>query len=226
MTELKNNQKLVWSGKDWLLLIVNALLFIIMFILFNDRLPDQVGTHYNLQGEQDGSMSKMGFWLMNGAISVALPAVLSVLRLIDPRRNNYRRFEGYYYLMRWAISLFLQAAFLIVILLNLDYDIPALQLVLGGLGLLWIVIGNRMGQLRSNFFIGVKTPWALTDENNWKLTHRLSGKLWVIAGLIMFICAWIISVEWFLPVLLICVLASSLIPVAYSYILYNRKSKA
>lgn len=226
MTKENSQNKLAWSSKDWLLLAVNALLFIVFYFLFNDRLPDEVGTHYNLQGEQDGSMSKTSFWLMNGALCVALPALLSVLRLIDPRRHNYSRFEGYYYLIRWAISLFLQGAVLVVILMNLDYDIPVLQLVLGGLGLLWIVIGNRMGQLRSNFFIGVKTPWALTDENNWKLTHRLSARLWVIAGLIMFVAAWIISVEWFLPVLLISVLSSSLIPVVYSFILYSRKSKS
>lgn len=225
MTEQNSSNKLAWSGKDWLLIAVNALLYIVMYFMFNDRLPDEVGTHYNLQGVQDGSMSKLSFWLMNGAICVALPVLISVLRLIDPRRHNYSRFESYYNLIRWALSLFLQAAFLIVILLNLDYDIPVLHLELGGLGLLWIVIGNRMGQLRSNFFIGVKTPWALTDENNWKLTHRLSARLWVIAGLIMFIAAWIMSVEWFLPVLLFSVLTSSLIPIAYSYILYSRKTK-
>ncbi|WP_373230831.1 SdpI family protein [Cohnella sp.] len=226
MTNEKSKDTLTWSGKDWFLLSVNAILFIVMFVVFNDRLPNEVGSHYNIRGEQDGSMSKTSFWLMNGAICVALPGLLSFMRYIDPRRNNYSRFEGYYDLMRWSISLFLQATFLIVILVNLGYDIPVLHLVLGGLGLLWMVIGNRMGQLRSNYFVGIKTPWALSDETNWKLTHRLSGRLWFVAGLIMLVCAWFVSVEWFLPVLLICVLSSSLIPVAYSYILYTRKSKA
>jgi uncharacterized membrane protein len=225
MTNEKSKETLTWSGKDWLLLAVNAMLFVLMCVLFYDRLPDEVGSHFNIHGKQDGSMSKTSFWLVYGTIAVALPALLSVTRFIDPRRHNYSRFEGFYYLMCWAICLFLQASFFIIILFNLGYDIPGLQLVLGGMGLLWMVIGNRMGQLRSNFFIGVKTPWALTDENNWKLTHRLSARLWFIAGLIMFISAWFVPNELFLPVLLFCVLTSSLIPVVYSYILYIRKSK-
>jgi uncharacterized membrane protein len=225
MTNEKSKENLTWSGKDWLLLAVNAALFVIICVLFYDRLPDEVASHFNIHGEQDGSMSKMNFCLVFGAIAIALPALMSGIRFIDPRRHNYSRFEGYYYLMCWAISLFLQATFLIAILFNLGYDIPGLQFVLGGIGLLWMVIGNRMGQLRSNFFIGVKTPWALTDENNWKLTHRLSARLWFIAGLIMFISAWFVPNELFLPVLLFCVLTSSLIPVAYSYRLYVRKSK-
>jgi uncharacterized membrane protein len=219
-----SKETLTWSGKDWLLLAVNAVVFIVIYVLFDNRLPNEVGSHYNIHGVQDGSMSKTSFWLMSGTLTVALPAVLAVMRFIDPRRKNYSRFESYYYLMRWAISLFLQASFLVVILINLEYDIPVLQLVLGGLGLLWMIIGNRMGQLRSNFFIGIKTPWALTNETNWKLTHRLSARLWFVAGLIMFIAAWFIPKELFLPILLVCVLTSSLIPVAYSYILYARKS--
>ncbi|MDI4649633.1 SdpI family protein [Cohnella hashimotonis] len=219
-------EKLAWSGKDWLLLGINALIFVVMFILFNDDLPAEVGTHFNGQGEQDGSMSKPFFWLFNGIITVALPAVLSLLRTIDPRRQNYRFFNDYYYLTRWAVSLFLQAILLVVIFVNLDYNVPTLHLVLGGLGLLWIVIGNRMGQLRSNFFFGIKTPWALMDEHNWKLTHRLSARLWFIAGIVMFISAWIIASAWIMPVLITCVLVSSLVPFAYSYMLYMRKAQS
>ncbi|MDG0811168.1 SdpI family protein [Cohnella rhizosphaerae] len=219
-------EKHVWSGRDWLLLGINALIFVVMFVVFNDDLPAEVGTHFNGQGEQDGAMSKSFFWLFNGIVTVALPAVLSFLRAIDPRRQNYKFFNDYYYLTRWAVSLFLQVILLVVIFVNLDYNVPTLHLVLGGLGLLWIVIGNRMGQLRSNFFFGIKTPWALTDEHNWKLTHRLSARLWFIAGIVMFASAWIIPSDWILPVLIICVLISALVPFVYSYMLYTRRGKA
>lgn len=225
MTSYESKKTISWSGKDWLILVVNIALFATMYVLFNDRLPDVVGTHYNMNGEQDGTMSKISFWLMNAALTIALPSLLSVMRFIDPRRHNYNRFESYYYLICWAISLFLQVTILLVILNNLDYDIPVLHFVLGGLGLLWMVIGNRMGQLRSNFFIGVRTPWAITDEDNWRNTHRLSARLWFVAGLFMFISAWIIPISLFLPVLLVCVLTSSLIPVIYSYVIYVRKTK-
>lgn len=219
----ENNQQVKWSKNDWIMLGTNALLFVILFLIFDNRLPASMASHYNVHGEQDDTMAKWSFWLLYAAIGVALPTILSAMRYIDPRKKNYTRFEGYYQLMRWAISLFMHAVILLVIMDNLGYKLPAIQLVIGGLGLLWMIIGNRMGQVRSNFFVGIKTPWALSDENNWRLTHRLGARLWFIAGLIMFASAWFVPSSWTVGVLLTCVLASSLIPTVYSYILSRRK---
>lgn len=224
MTNSNENQTLTWSRKDWILLGTNILLFVILYLIFNERLPQEVASHYNINGEQDRTMAKWSFWLLYGGVGVFLPTVLSGLRYIDPRKKNYTRFEGYYDLMRWAISLFLHGVMLLVILDNVGYELPTLSLVIGGLGVLWIVIGNRMSQVRSNFFVGIKTPWALTDENNWRLTHRLGARLWVAAGVLMFASAWFVPSAWTVVVLLTCTLASSLVPVAYSYTIHRRKS--
>jgi uncharacterized membrane protein len=218
------NERLTWSRKDWILLGTNALVFAVLYFIFNDRLPEQVAAHYNINGEADRMMSGSSFWLMYAGIGVALPTVLSVMRYIDPRKKNYTRFEGYYDLMRWAISLFLHGVLLFVILDNVGYDVPISNLITGGLGILWIVIGNRMSQVRSNFFVGIRTPWALLDENNWRRTHRMGARLWVIAGVIMFASAWFVPTAWTVAVLLVCALASSLIPFAYSYLLFRKKS--
>ncbi|QJD85164.1 SdpI family protein [Cohnella herbarum] len=218
--------KFKWTKKDWLLLGTNVLVFAILYFIFNNRLPDEVAAHYNINGEADRMMSRTSFWLMYAGIGIVLPTLLSVMRYIDPRQSNYARFEGYYDLMRWAISLFLHGIMLFVILDNAGYDVHLPNLITGGLGVLWIIIGNRMGQVRSNFFIGIRTPWALLDENNWRLTHRLGARLWVIGGLIMFICAWFVSSVWTVGILLACALASSLIPFAYSYMLFKKKTSS
>ena len=54
-----------------------------------------------------------------------------------------------------------------------------------GLGFLFAVMGNLMPKIRQNYFIGIKTPWALEDEDNWRRTHRMAGRLWFAAGLLM-----------------------------------------
>ncbi|WP_239615907.1 SdpI family protein [Cohnella mopanensis] len=226
MTNEKDTGKFPWSRKDWILLGTNVLLFLILYFAFNDRLPDQVASHYNVYGEQDRTMVKWSFWLMYAGLSVALPGVLSALRYIDPRKKNYSRFEGYYGLIRWAISLFLHGVFFMMIVDQVGYHISTDNFIIGGLGILWVVIGNRMGQVRSNFFIGIRTPWALLDENNWRLTHRMGARLWVAAGLVMFACAWFVPSAWVAAVVLICAVTSSLIPAAYSYLLFKRTAKS
>ncbi|RKP47213.1 DUF1648 domain-containing protein [Cohnella endophytica] len=218
--------KTSWLNHSWILIAINVLIFIVMFLVFNDKLPDNVASHYNVHGEVDRTMAKWSFWLLYAGLGIALPVLISLSRYIDPRQSNYARFEGYFYLIRWVISLFLQAVFLFIILDNAGYDLPMPKLIVGGLGVLWMLVGNRMGQVRSNFFIGIRTPWALMDDDNWRHTHRLGAKLWVASGLLMFVTAWFGSMPWRIGVTIAGAAASSLIPTAYSYLLFKNKRNA
>ncbi|MFC4601631.1 SdpI family protein [Cohnella hongkongensis] len=224
MTNADHNEQepSVWSRSDWILLAANIAIFTAVFLIFNDRLPDIVASHYNLRGEADRTMTKSSFWLMNAGLTIVLPSVMSIIRYIDPRKRNYARFQNYYNLIRWAINLFLHSVLLLVVLDNIGYKLPMLNLVIGGMGILWMIMGNRMGQMRSNFLFGIRTPWTLVDENNWRKTHRLGGRLWFAAGVIMFLSAWLTPSGWTVAILLVCTLASSLAPVLYSYMLFKQ----
>ncbi|GLX68730.1 SdpI family protein [Paenibacillus glycanilyticus] len=225
MNETNEQAVVRWGKQDWILLAANVVILGIVFLIFNHQLPDVVGSHYNVRGEQDGTMAKANMWLMYGGIGIALPVFLSIVRAVDPRRSNYARFSSYYLLMRWTISLFIHGVFLLMILQNLDYDLPFISIVFGGLGIMWMVIGNRMGQLRSNFFMGIRTPWTITDENNWRSTHRLGGRLWVIAGLLMLLGAFLLPAEWLIGVLIVSMILSVVVPYVYSYRLYAEAKK-
>ena len=50
------------------------------------------------------------------------------------------------------------------------------------LGIVFIVLGNYMPLFRQNFFAGIKTPWALADEEIWNRTHRIGGRCWFACG--------------------------------------------
>lgn len=214
-----------WTKRDWILLAINAFIFAALFIAYNDRLPERVTSHYNVSGEADRTMTKASFWLLYGAIGTILPSLMTLIRQIDPRKQNYARFNSYYYLMRYAISVFLHGIFLLVILDNLDYEVPMINMILGGIGLLWIVVGNGMSQLRSNFFMGIRTPWTLTDEDNWRRTHRVGARLWVLAGLLMLIGALTLPRIGLVIDLIVAIALSIVAPIAYSFLLYRRKHK-
>lgn len=224
MTNATGKSAKVWNRTDWLLLGFNAAVLLIVFAVFNRQLPAVVGSHYDINGNQDGTMPKWGFWLLNAGLTVGLPILLKVLRYADPRKANYESFAGFFDLTRWVLSIFMQGIILTVILTNLDYQIPTIQIVLGGLGLLWMIIGNRLGQVRSNFFFGIRTPWALMDDHNWKMTHRLGAKVWFVTGLVMFAACWFAPLSWAVPTLLACVLVSVALPVLYSYVLFTRST--
>lgn len=52
-------------------------------------------------------------------------------------------------------------------------------------GLFLVVLGNYIYNVRPNYFVGLRLPWTLNDENNWRRTHHFAGKLWFWAGILL-----------------------------------------
>ena len=53
------------------------------------------------------------------------------------------------------------------------------------IGLLFAFLGNYFKTIKPNYFIGIRTPWTLENEEVWKKTHLIGGKLWFVGGLLM-----------------------------------------
>jgi uncharacterized membrane protein len=96
-----------------------------------------------------------------------------------------------------------------------------MRFFLGGLCLFFALIGNVLGKVRRNFWMGVRTPWTLASEAVWNQTHRLAAWLFVAAGLLGFALVMVLppSAVW---VLLAVLLPAALLPVVYSLVLYKR----
>jgi uncharacterized membrane protein len=56
-------------------------------------------------------------------------------------------------------------------------------------------IGNVLGKLRSNFFVGIRTPWTLSSEHVWDQTHRWAGRLFVGAAAVLAVLAGAMPVQ-------------------------------
>jgi uncharacterized membrane protein len=92
-----------------------------------------------------------------------------------------------------------------------------------GVGVLLMVLGNYMSQLRKSFFIGIRTPWTLLSDAVWKRTHRVGGWLFMLAGMVMVIGALIGAPAWLVPTVIV---AAVLIPCVYSSWIYRRLDRA
>ena len=96
--------------------------------------------------------------------------------------------------------------------------------IVPAVGLIFIFAGVMMMKAKRNFFIGIRTPWTLSNDTVWEETHKLGGKLFIGAGIITMLAVffgengiWVV-----LPVALL----AGLIPVVYSYILWRRVTKS
>lgn len=205
---------------------VLSLVLIALSVLYSvwlyPSLPDKVPSHWNIHGQIDSYSGKSFACFLLPAITVLIFALFMILNWLSPRQFKLDTFRR-----TWEF-----VVFLVVSLLTYDHVLflqaargTALNMnraVLGGLFLFIALLGNVLGKVRRNFWIGVRTPWTLASERVWNDTHRVAAKTFVIAGVLGFIAAmWGAH-----PMLSIGILiAAALITVFYSLFDYKRLEK-
>lgn len=205
---------------DWpaILLILAS---VVAGVLVYPHLPDQVPSHWNIKGEVDGYSSR--FWgayglpLLNAGIYLLMLATPQ----IDPRRHNYVKFAKTYQILKLMIICFFTGLYVITVLSALGYNISIERLVPLGVSLLIIMMGNLMGKIQHNYFVGIKLPWTLANEVVWRKTHRVAAPLWVMVGLVGVVGA-IIGGPTAAALLFGGLGVAVVVPVVYSYLLYRR----
>jgi uncharacterized membrane protein len=191
------------------------------------RVPSgsELATHWNMAGEVDGTMPALQALLMPAGMGVFLSLVFAVLPNIEPLQN---RLEGSAPLLRtaWLGTL----ALLVFVQGMIGAQVFGLtvrgDLVLVPVGLLLLVIGNMLPKSRPGFFVGIRTPWTIVDEDVWIATHRLGGKLMMLAGAVLLVLALLpvdsaLRGKLVLPVILVAVL----VPVVFSWWLWRSKRR-
>jgi len=203
------------------LLLISA----IASIYFYQHSPEIIVTHWNFQGQADGFASKgFGSFFFLGLI-VFIYVLMIAVPYFDPKRDNYKDFEKPYQIFRYAFLLILSAVYWATGLYNIGYNINIGVTVAFLIGILMIIIGNYLGKLKKNWFVGIRTPWTLSSDNVWAKTHRMGGVLFIIFGLAIMIAP-------FLPQTLAMILfigwAIALIAgtFGYSYWLYREEKKS
>jgi len=204
-----------------------ALLLCILMILamtavtayYYPALPEIMPTHWNYAGQVDGYGARWQLWLVGPVLMSGFLLFAIALPWLSPKQFEVQNSGATYsYLMVIPVALFAAIElFMLGSALGVKLDVarvlPALAFVV------LILMGNPMGKVRRNFFIGVRTPWTLASEQVWHATHRLAGKLMVGSGVLGLLALWLGAPHWLLLVLM---MAWTPVPIGYSLLLYKR----
>ncbi|TCP53284.1 putative membrane protein [Tumebacillus sp. BK434] len=186
------------------------------------QLPDQIPTHWGVNGEPDDYSSKLtGIWLAP-VLMIIVYAVLQLMPKIDPKRANYPRFASSLYLVNNLLMLFFLGIQAVVISNWLGYDFNIARFVPGLIGLLFLLLGNYMPRFQQNYYFGIKTPWTLSSPEVWRKTHIFAGRVFVITGALLLLSLFL-PAAWMFPFLLILVLGSSLLILVSSYYFHKKQ---
>ena len=207
--------------------IVSILLIILAVaasFYFYANFPEQVATHWNFAGEPDSYSSKaFGAFFFPGLI-IGLYLLFLVLPKIDPKKDRYLEFAKTYHIFKGILIFFFVAIYFIASLAGIGYDVNMNLVMPLIVGFLFILLGNYMGKIKPNWFMGIRTPWTLSSETVWNKTHRLGGKMFMIVGLLFMLSSFFtnnILATWIIVLVVIMVI----ITFVYSYILYKNEKK-
>jgi uncharacterized membrane protein len=209
--------------EDWPLIVLIAATFLVGAVLY-PHLPEQVPGHWNVAGEVDRYVSRFWGAFLGPLVSLGIYLLMVFLPALDPRWQNYEKFGSSYRVLRLAIPGVLIIIYLLTLAAAIGYQVKVGMLVQAFVSILFIMIGNVMGLIRPTFFVGIRTPWTLADDEVWRKTHRLAGPLWVLAGFIGLVTA-LLPPPWNAIGLLAPLFLAAILPAVYSYLLFRRKQR-
>jgi uncharacterized membrane protein len=187
------------------------------------RLPDSLAVHFDLEGNPNGWMPRPVGAFFGPVFILLLAGLLRGVRRIDPREENYARFDRAYETIVASVLLLLLGTHLIVIATALGFRVPVGRLVPALVGGLFVATGNVMPQMRPNWWFGVRTPWTLSNDRVWTRTHRLAGYSMTGAGIVMILSGFVFPVRLGAPIVVGAAVASVLAPAVYSYLTWRRE---
>ncbi|MES2150529.1 MAG: DUF1648 domain-containing protein [Pseudomonadota bacterium] len=206
----------------YLLCSILLLAALLLSALAYPQLPAQIPTHWNASGKADGfgprQMIFMGPLLMAGAM-----ALFAILPWLSPRRFAIEAFQATY----WFIMLVVVGMFAYIDVATLwatqSGSMDAGRAMLGGIAVFMALIGNVMGKVRRNFWIGIRTPWTLASEKVWYATHRLAGKA-MVAGALVCLLGVVLGVP--VQLCIAALVAGPLLPLVYSLVYYKQLERS
>ncbi|HAI98815.1 TPA: hypothetical protein DCL30_04765 [Candidatus Peribacteria bacterium] len=206
----------------WVKILIVAGMFLAGALLY-PKLPDIITTHWGVSGQPDGWMPKAyGTWLLPG-LTLLMTILFPIFSRLDPKQENYPLFARTWEIIQIAMIAMMAYIFAVQLYASIHPEASALvgRFILLGVGALFVVIGNYMGKIRQNFFVGLRTPWSLSDPEVWSRSQRFGGWMFVLGGLAFMAEAAIWKYE--IPVFIAVITAVVVVPVVYSYVLYRQR---
>jgi uncharacterized membrane protein len=184
---------------------------------------DKIISHWNAEGQEDGYMSKFWGIFLVPLMLIGLYLLFLVIPKIDPLKENIKKFRGYYDSFILVIILFLFYIFILTILANFGYNFNLTLMLMPALGILFFYIGIILKKLKRNWFIGIRTPWTMSNDEVWDKTHKLGSILFKIIGVIL-VFGIFFPTKYFIWFILIPIFVLVIWLTLYSYIEFKKNN--
>ena len=206
------------KGKIILSTLLTMVPMLIGLILWN-QLPDSMTTHWGADGVANGSTGKAFVVFGIPAIMAAMNLLCMLATNLDPKQaQQNKKALG---IIFWIMPMISLGCCGMMYAIALGKAVDAVLLMPLVMGVMFLFIGNYMPKIKQNSTLGIKIYWTLHNEENWNKTHRLAGKVSMVAGFAVLLSV-LLPAKFMILAILVATLAMVLVPMAYSYWIYRQ----
>lgn len=191
--------------------------------IFYPQMPEMMASHWNARGVADGYTSRLWGVFLMPIITLVLAILLFLIPRIDPLKANIEKFKGYYYSFTILIMIFFFYIYGLTLAWNKGARFDMTQLMSPAIGVVFYAAGVMTSKAKRNYFIGIRTPWTLANEEVWNRTHRLGGLLFKISGVIALLG--VFFPEYVTYFILVPTLVTAFTSIVYSYLIYQKVAR-
>jgi uncharacterized membrane protein len=190
----------------------------VAIVIAYPHLPDKVPTHWNSDLRPNGYSPKWVLFLVGPGLMFLIALFAWAGPWLSPKHFEVENFHSTWNQIMLMLLCMMAYVHAVTLWTDVGHRMDGRRAVIGGICLIFALMGNVMGKVRRNFFIGVRTPWTLASERIWNATHRFAAKTMVAGGLLGLVFTITDLHRW--PV--ISLLAGAIAPAIYSLILYKQ----
>jgi uncharacterized membrane protein len=191
-------------------------------ILVYPYLPAMMASHWSAHGEVNGMMGKFWGAFTIPIIMLVLMGLWALLPHIDPVAPGFKGFRYVYDFVFFLAVAFLAYAYALMLGVNAGLRFDMFTMLLPALAVLIFLFGALLPHLKRNWFIGIRTPWTISNNVVWDKTHRLGSILFEMAGVCILAAAFVprAATLW---LILVPIILAAVVSVVYSYLIYRRQ---
>ena len=188
-------------ARVWVVLMLLCVLNVVAHLAAMPGLPERIPMHWGADGGVNGWGPR---WMASvlGALPLTFLVLFYVVPRIDPKGAAYAKFGGFYQGFVISFTVFMCA-----------------------ISWFFIGMGNYLPRVRQNYTLGIKTPWALDDPDNWGRTHRFGGACFMVVGVSLIVLGFlggILPETWILAVIMVLAIGSVAAMYVYSYLIWRK----
>ena len=213
--------------KKWLpemIVLVLIVLPVLYLLRVYPSLPPIIPTHFGIDGKPNGFSEKhQMIWiiLFMSLLSLGTYLLIKYLPRIDPKKTAALG-SGNLQKIAIAVVALLSAIMICMLYASMHGSLSFSKLFNPLMGIFFMVVGNLMYNIKPNYFVGIRIPWTLENENNWRATHHLGGKLWFIGGILITIGTLFLPAQTGEYFFMFCTLILAIVPIVYSFVYFKK----